>query len=90
MEGKFRIKIVTLNNGTKKYIPQCKKGFIAGWETIILVNENIYCLLQGINEPSDSFFCRSNTEAEDYIKGYKASIEESLAKEVKEEEFILV
>lgn len=88
---KFRIKVITLKNGTKKYYPQYKLDIISSdWENIIKTSKNnfVLCDLSIFELINGNHFCENQEDAINITNEYKLYLEQERAKEYQSEEII--
>lgn len=88
---KFRIRVIILKNGTKKYYPQFKNGDITSDYECILKLKNDSFILKDLNLDyliNNSKFINNEIEALSIIEEFKKELELIRSKELLEEEII--
>lgn len=88
---KFRIKIITLKDGTKKYYPQYK-GDTTNWLDLLVTDKEQFILI-GLTDYqllNDEYQCDSQELAQDTINLYKKLLVLERAKNLESEEVIKI
>lgn len=80
----YRVRVVTLNDGTQKFYPEVKVGF--GWNQIVTINNQIEV---SISSDKNLYHVNDEDIAREYISRYEQKQKELLAKEIKSEEMIV-
>lgn len=89
---KFRVKVITLKNGTKRFYPQVRNSVLAADWLCILKTHNGHIVLVDLSEFDlinyEYYHCNSEVEAIEKIEALKLQLAVERANEYESEEII--